>query len=147
MYQNNFQSWAIFRRDNFSKSLSAVRDHFLETSRWHYSALGSRWGSYVLVGSYLLILLPSWHLPKKVNNIGKIKLRRLSFYFSPFLWIGADRGEAGTTSLLHLHILPFSYNYVFLVLLKRFYARGTIRGRRILPLAKIPFFIMIGYNP
>ena len=29
------------------------------TGRWHYSALGSRRGSYVLVGSYVLIRLPS----------------------------------------------------------------------------------------
>ena len=30
------------------------------TGRWHYSALGSRQCSYVLVGSYVLIRLPSF---------------------------------------------------------------------------------------
>ena len=36
----------------------------------HYSALSSRRGSYVLVGSYLLILLLSW-----VEGVGKLGLR------------------------------------------------------------------------
>ena len=69
-----------------------------KTGRWHYSALGSRQGSNVLVGSYVLICLPSW-LYLSIY---------LSIIFSTFnLFISIP-------IYLHTHINASMYMYIYL---------------------------------